>query len=99
MPKIIPIELIYQSYANITPISLGGIEVRQMDGFTSDDKTTHLIYKPFFLYLSSEDPQIDGSILGINADVAFFFKTVEEACKFYTNFLEMLTTNYFGCYV
>lgn len=96
-PKILSIEKIYKTYANITPISLGGIEVRQLEGFSSDDKTTHVIYKPFFLYIWSEDSRVDGSILGMNETIGFFFKTFEEAEKFYTLFLETLTTNYFGC--
>ncbi len=95
--KILAIENIFKTYANITPISLRGIEIHQLQGFSSNDKDCSVVYKPYFLYITSDDPKVNESILGINDEIGFFFRTVEEAESFYTKLLEMLTTNYFGC--
>lgn len=97
MQKILAIESIFKSYANVTPISLRGIEIHQLEGFASNDEENTVTYKPYFLYISSDDKKINGSILGINKDICFFFRTLEEAEVFYTKFLDMLTTNYFAC--
>lgn len=97
MPKILAIESIFKTYANITPISLRGIEIHQLEGFASNDGENTLTYKPYFLYVSSDDEKVNGSILGINNEICFFFSTIEEAEIFYTKFLDMLTTNFFAC--
>lgn len=97
MPKILPIVEIFKHYGSIKPLSLKGLEIHQVDGFASNEQETTLMYKPYFLRISSDDENINDSILGINEHFCFFFKTLEETESFYVNFLIMLTTNFFAC--
>lgn len=97
--KILPVESIFKTYANVTVISLSGIEIHQIEGFASNDEESTLMYKPYFLSIRSDDEKVNNSILGINDHICFFFRTLEEAELFYTKFLEMLTTNFFACEV